>query len=303
MATIVTRHLRAGFPVCGILVASLLFTLAGPVWAGFPTTVQEQATWLGDVYAAGLREHYPEGLSEQSVASTRGALITGLETLLKQPLSVEQLSDLTAWVGRSTAMGTYPPPDLELLRRRVNLLNIIELYLTRPSLSSDEGAELMGRILRQLGGLFDELRQALSTEFSDVPGAAEMAAGAVFWQAAIVAEEARSAVSPSAKRLLTDEEVANLRQQAQSLAAEARAAWACQQQRVLEVTGAADALAYQHAGSAMLAPAARFASGIQALYYRAPQVLTADEERAVWEYYHNLFLEDAAAQAAEGSEQ
>lgn len=300
---IVTRQLRVELPLCGILVASLLFTLAGPLWVGFPTTVQEQATWLGDVCAAGLREHYPEGMSEQSVASARGALVSGLESLLKQPLSVEQLSELTAWVGRSTAMGTYPPPDLELLSRRVNLLKITELYLTRASLSSDEGAELMGKILRQLGGLFDGLRQALVSEFSDVPGAAEMAAGAVFWQAAVLAEEARSAVSPSAKRLLTEEEVANLRQQAQQLAAEARATWASQQQRVLEVTGAPDALAYQHAGSAMLAPAARFASGIQALYYRAPQVLTAEEERAVWECYHNLFVADVAAQAAAGSEQ
>lgn len=306
----VTRRLPAEISLCAVLVVTLLATLAGPAWAAFPTTAQEQAAWLGDVHAAGLREHYPapeagqpQGLSDQSIATTRDALVAGIESLLKQPLTVEQLSELTAWVSRSTAMSNYPPPDLELLSRRANLLQIIELYLARPPFHTQEAAELLYKILGQVSGLLDVLRQSLAGEYSDVPGADQMAAAAVFSAAAIIAEEARSPVSPFAKRLLTEEEVATLTQQAQQMASQARAQWASHHQQWLERTGPPDPLSCQHAASSMQSAAGDFEGAIRMLYYRARQVVTPEQQAAVWEYYHNLWLADLAAKAAEGSDE
>ena len=193
---------RAGLlAACWLALVGLALT-ATPARAAFPTSRQEQAAWLGDVYAAGLREHYPQGLSEQSVATTRQALVTGLENLLAQPLTARQLSELTAWVCQSSLLGgSDPPPDLELLDRRANLLQIIALYLARPPLQSPEGGELVRQALRQLGELFEGLRQALVAEFADLPEAGpaeQMAVRVVFSAASIVVEAARSPVSPVA---------------------------------------------------------------------------------------------------------
>jgi len=312
-----TRRLHPRcFPRRFALLAACWFALLGvaltatPVRAAFPTSRQEQAAWLGDVYAAGLREHYPQGLSEQSIAATRQAFVAGLENLLAQPLTARQVSELTPWVCQSSPLWESDPPlELELLDWRANLLQMIALYLARPPLQSPEGSKVMYQALGQLGDLFDGLRQALVAEFADLPEAGpaeQMAAAAVFSAASIVTEAARSPVSPFAKRLLTEDEVATLREQAREFASGARRDWVefgyPHYQYRLQSGAAADPLSPPPGLGSIGGAVGQFEGVTRLLYYRPPEVLTTEQKAAVREYHHNLWQEQLAAQRAAESE-
>jgi len=159
--------------------------LAVPASPDVPRTLEDQANWLGDVYAASLSEHYPEGLSPDLVTRSRDALVAGLLDTLDKPLTSQQVVELTGFVFRWGV--TYPyelaPHELELYEHRHIMLLHVERYIERPCLAhGNETAEARIAILSPIAIVFDKLRQELAREFSDLPGGDTMAAAAVFNQ-------------------------------------------------------------------------------------------------------------------------
>ncbi len=288
-------NLPAELPRCVFIVVAAAVALMGSAWAAVPLTADQQAEWLGDVYAAGLQYHYGAGLSEQSVATTRDELLAGIKGTLAQPLDLQQLCDLTPWVFRRTAMGQYPPPDLELLQRRANMLNVIGLYLARPQLGEQEEGEQVERVIAQVGAVFGILESALVEQFRDVPDAEVLAAGETLMESSRLVEQARSPVSPYAKRLLSDAEMGQLKQDAKALASEARGDWVQYQTEYEEVAdGLPDTLVVTRVRGYMSGAAIQLQSEIASLYYVAPKVLTPEQQASVDEYYRSAFAAESA---------
>ncbi len=72
----------------------LCATLALPraMAAELPRTVEEQAEWIADFWAAWLIEDCGEAHPPEAIAGPRQELVQGVKDLVHEPLSIEQFS-------------------------------------------------------------------------------------------------------------------------------------------------------------------------------------------------------------------
>lgn len=268
---------------------ALWAALALPAGAAIelPRTVEEQGEWLGGFYAAGLEYHYGRyGLTPEAIGTATGDLVRGLSATLEEPLDARQLSEISAWVFRTTAsVGALDiaPPPLQLKQDVGDLVHIIGLYLSRPRLTHEQQDQIAG----QLGVVLDVLRAAMLEELSEVPGGEALVREAVYSRAAGFGRRIGAPVAPLIKRLYTAEEI-------EELCAHAREIPVGDYQQYLSMVGMSDPEAPNF--EKQVAVAAKWTihgatwllrNKVLGAQYTPPVILTPDEEAALLDYYLN----------------
>lgn len=206
----------------------LCATLALPraVAAELPRTVEEQADWIADFWAAWLIEDCGEALPLEVIAGPREELVQGLKDLVHEPLSIQQFTIVQRCMmgGVDGYTARRPPHELELRRDvRTNLYNL-GYYLANPlpqtgearGLSEDPFMQVRHEVGFQIAELFYLLQRDLIAELAPMiadPDAAERTiAGAIFLDGyQLVLANFLSPATAVFKRPLTSEEMENLR--------------------------------------------------------------------------------------------
>jgi len=182
--------------------------------AELPRTVEEQAEFIADTWAAWLWDDCGDALAPETIAGPREELVEGLKARLEAPLNSEQYAMVSGCMMGSVD-GYTPimlPLELELRRDvRVNLYHL-DYYLAHPRPDP--------RIRRQVGvqvaEVFYLLQQELIAELAprteDPEAAAKTIAGSIFWDGhQLVLGNLMSRTTPVFKRPFTEDEMARLR--------------------------------------------------------------------------------------------
>jgi hypothetical protein len=278
-----------------LIAAGLWVVLALPtaMAAELPRTVEEQADWIADFWAAWLSEDCGDALPLDVIAGPRQELVQGLKDLVHGPLTIEQF-----WIVQRCMMGGVdrytprrPPLELELCRDvRTNLYNL-ERYLANPlpqtgkarGPSEDPSLAVSEQVSFQIAELFQLLQEGLTAQLGPIIGDRDAArnkvAGAIFMQGyQLVLPNLLSPTTRVFKRPLTSEEMENLRAHVAELV---QASPDSLQERLSWFQTPREPNAQDLYHPAVLA-ASSLAHAIQTVYWaERPPMLSAEEQRAL----------------------
>ena len=272
---------RTRLPLFACLLLACL--VAMPALGVVPVTANDQAEWLGDVYATGLQELYGASIAP-AAAIGRTELVGGLRQALQRPLTTRELTDFQAVLfddGGPLVGWDLPPVEMGLRRDACSVSAWLRDYLARPLLTDEQDTALD----RQLAELAEALRVGLtaelSGEFADKP--AEEAAVAEDVSTLFsrrVTQLALIHMGPYFKRPFSPEEMASLRTAVSQVPAEARRLW----ERAKPMLAGPDSLQTLTPRDLLVAtgrPVVSFTNATMGMQYAAPSLLSPEEER-VW---------------------
>ncbi len=260
--------------------------LAREAASGPPRTVEEQAQWIGDCYAGALAHYYGRyGLTSEAIETTRGDLVLQLEGVLEAPLDERQLSAISAWIFDSSAsIGALDiaPPALRLRQSAAGHSDVIARYLSRPPLTRQQQDQIAG----QLGVVLDELREAMREEYFDIPGVESEIRMAIYARAADFGRLIKDPLSPLIKRPYTAEEIEELCAYTWELAAGTAASV---REQVAMLDPAAPDFEHRLAEDWTIQGVSwGLKSEVRGFQYTPPEVLSAEELEAMFDYYREL---------------
>lgn len=197
-----------------------------------PRTVEEQAEWMGDFWAAWLIEDCGDALPLEAIAGPREELVEGLKARLREPLSIQYFDMVSGCMmgGVDGYTASRPPHELEVRRDvRRNLYNL-DWFLSHPpdvtgearGVSEDPSLQVWREVGGQVAELFYLLQRDLIADLAprteDPEAAAKTIAGAVFLSGhQLVLVNLLSPTTRVFKRALTVEEMEGLRERVREI--------------------------------------------------------------------------------------
>jgi len=214
--------------VAGIVLVAALALAIMPVLArsGGPRTVEEQAEWIGETWAAWLWDDCGETLAPETIAGPREELVEGLKARLEAPLNSEQYAMVQSCMmgGVDGYAPTRPPLELELRQSVRQNLYKVDWYLAHPEPDTELWTEVGG----QVSEVFYVAQEALLAELMPLApdpdtGRRAVLSGVLLGGVQHVLPLIGSVTIPMFKRPYTPEEMADLRAVAKRAAQWARA--------------------------------------------------------------------------------